>query len=69
MSKPGVYIILPRTNGLGFNDDTNSTEITKLIRDKVTEKYDLGFNEITESTIIDIFRKFDMLLTRRLTFR
>lgn len=30
---------------------------------------EVGLSEIAESTIVDIFRKFDMLLTRKLTFK
>ena len=60
---PGSYIILPRTTGCTLRRPP----------DAVPEKVNLlnrrgQLSELAESTISDIFRKFDMLLNRELTF-
>lgn len=60
---PGSYIVLPRTTGcfLRRPHDAQSEEI-KLIDDQQ------NFNELFDMTINDIFRKFDMLLNRELSY-
>ena len=61
--EPGNYIILPRTTGCALRkpEATNPEPVTLLDR----------FGNLTEeaiSAITDIFRKFDMLLNRELSY-
>jgi len=60
---PGSYIILPRTTGcyLRRPNDAQTENITLL------DEYS-NFNELFDSTLNDIFRKFDMLLNRELSY-
>ncbi|OMJ87011.1 hypothetical protein SteCoe_11338 [Stentor coeruleus] len=60
---PGSYIVLPKTSGcLLRRPEDAPMERTKLL----TSKGEL--TDIAESTIQDIFRKFDMLLNRELSY-
>lgn len=61
--EPGSYIFLPRTTGCTLRrpPDARSENI------KMLEKNG-GLTELVESTITDIFRKFDMLLNRELSY-
>ena len=60
---PGSYIVLPKTSGCLLRRPTDAPmERVKLL----TSKGEL--TDIAESTIQDIFRKFDMLLNRELSF-
>lgn len=55
--EPGSYIILPRTTGCTLKRPENAPyEDIQLMNSKGK------LNELFESTIADIFRKFDMLL-------
>jgi len=60
---PGTYIILPRTTGCTLRKplDTKPEEVKLLNKNG-------EINERLESTLRDIFRKFDMLLNRELTY-
>lgn len=60
---PGSYIILPKTTGCTLKRplDAVNEDIKMLDKNK-------RLNELVHSTIIDIFRKYDMLLTRELTY-
>lgn len=60
---PGSYIILPRTTGcfLRRPHNANSEQIDLM------DNHD-NFHELFEITINDIFRKFDMLLNRELSY-
>lgn len=60
---PGSYIILPKTTGCTLKRpiDAANEDIKMLDKNR-------RLNEIVHSTIIDIFRKYDMLLTRELTY-
>lgn len=60
---PGQYLILPRTTGLSLRRPTNAT--SQLIPMILPNN---KFHPLIESTIQDIFRKYDMLLTRELSF-
>jgi calpain-15 len=59
---PGSYIILPRTTGCTLRrpPDAKPENIRSIKNGK--------FHDLVESTIIDIFRKFDMLLNRELSY-
>eukprot|EP00357_Protocruzia_adherens_P011223 CAMPEP_0115030694 /NCGR_PEP_ID=MMETSP0216-20121206/37993_1 /TAXON_ID=223996 /ORGANISM="Protocruzia adherens, Strain Boccale" /LENGTH=823 /DNA_ID=CAMNT_0002408007 /DNA_START=44 /DNA_END=2515 /DNA_ORIENTATION=+ len=60
---PGSYIILPRTTGCTLRRMPDApSESIKMITDKGE------LHELIESTISDIFRKFDMLLNRELSY-
>ena len=60
---PGSYIIIPRTTGCSLKRLTDEkTENIKLLKEN--EQIDKRF----ESTLRDIFRKFDMLLNHELTY-
>lgn len=60
---PGSYIILPRTSGCLLRRPTDApTERIKLLNSKGE------LTDLTDSTIADIFRKFDMLLNRELSY-
>ncbi len=61
---PGTYIILPRTTGCGLRrpQESTKTEEIKLIKE------DGGIDERFEATLRDVFRKFDMLLNRELSY-
>ncbi len=60
---PGFYIILPKSTGCTLKRPVDAvTENIKMI-DK-----NRRINELVHSTIVDIFRKYDMLLTRELTY-
>lgn len=73
----GSYIILPRTTGCtlrrpysvtgGQSSTSKQQEIIQLLINDKKQKLEY-LNPLVESTIIDIFRKFDMLLTRELAF-
>jgi calpain-15 len=61
--EPGSYIILPRTTGCSLRRPADAREENiKLLRSTGQ------LHEQAESTIKDIFRKFDMLLNRELSF-
>ncbi|CAI2386182.1 unnamed protein product [Moneuplotes crassus] len=60
---PGSYIILPRTTGCYLRRPKGAPQQDIHLLDE----YD-GFNDIFESTLNDIFRKFDMLLNRELSY-
>lgn len=59
----GSYIILPRTSGCTLRrpPDAKTEQIRMLSKNG-------KFHELVESTITDIFRKFDMLLNRELSY-
>jgi calpain-15 len=60
--EPGSYIILPRTTGCALRRPYGApTEKLKLSHNQHLHPY-------LETTIEDIFRKFDMLLNRELTY-
>lgn len=60
---PGSYIVLPKTSGCLLRRPTDAPlERVKLL----TTKGEL--TDIADSTVQDIFRKFDMLLNRELSF-
>ncbi len=62
---PGNYIILPRTTGCFFGRPFDRKEV------HVTPLYNHEERRLTEvftSTIKDIFNKFDLLLTRKLSY-
>lgn len=62
--EPGNYIVLPRTSGCAMRKpETLSDEPVSLI-DKMTG----SLTEDAVSTVTDIFRKFDMLLNRELSY-
>ena len=60
---PGSYIILPRTTGLTLRrpSNVNSQNYSMILPNG-------SLHPSVESTLGDIFRKFDMLLTRELGF-
>lgn len=61
--EPGSYIVLPKTSGCLLKKPTDAPmERLKLM----TTKGEL--TDMAESTIADIFRKFDMLLNRELSY-
>lgn len=60
---PGSYIILPRTTGLTLRRPSNANFLNYSM---ILPNGNL--HPSVESTICDIFRKFDMLLTRELGF-
>ncbi len=62
--EPGNYIILPRTSGCFFGRPQNSNEENTILFDE--EKGD--FTPIFKNTILDIFKKFDLLLNQKLMF-
>ena len=62
--EPGNYIILPRTSGCFFGRPQNSNEENTILFDK--EKGD--FTPIFKNTILDIFKKFDLLLNQKLMY-
>lgn len=67
--EPGSYIVLPRTTGCTLSTDFASKPlqaIELLMVNKQSQTTSLHPDLI--STINDIFRKFDMLLTRELTY-
>ena len=61
--EPGSYIILPRTTGCTLRRPADAKSENIKMVDKNGK-----MNELVESTIIDIFRKFDMLLNRELSY-
>jgi calpain-15 len=61
--EPGSYIILPRTTGCLLRRPHDAPrEKTKLLNSKG------NLSDVAESAVSDVFRKFDMLLTRELAF-
>ncbi|KAL4444732.1 hypothetical protein ABPG74_015940 [Tetrahymena malaccensis] len=78
IKEKGIYIILPRTNGLGFRE-TKKNKIKNLTEKKNDKQNNnQGQNQenkaenqrlpqLVESTLLDIFRKFDMRLTRKMS--
>ena len=62
--EPGNYIILPRTSGCFFGRPQKSNEENTILFDK--EKGD--FTPIFKNTILDIFKKFDLLLNQKLMY-
>ncbi len=64
---PGNYIILPRTSGCffgrPFNDNNNNNNT------QIYNYEDKKFNPIFISTLKDIFKKFDLLLNRKLSYQ
>lgn len=61
--EPGSYIILPRTTGCTLRRPADARPENIKMLEKNGK-----LNELVESTIIDIFRKFDMLLNRELSY-
>ena len=61
--EPGSYIILPRTTGCTLRRSADAVKENIQLMD--AHGY---FHELFESTIHDIFGKFDMLLNRELSF-
>lgn len=61
--EPGSYIILPRTSGCLLRRHVDLPNHKIQLLDKNGKLSDL-----MSSTVDDIFRKFDMLLNRELTF-
>ncbi|CAG9329557.1 unnamed protein product [Blepharisma stoltei] len=60
---PGSYIILPRTSGCLLRRPTDA------VPERITLLNSKGeLTDLAESTINDIFRKFDMLLNRELSY-
>jgi hypothetical protein len=60
---PGSYIVVPRTTGCMLREPIGSApENIRLI------DYSGELSDLAELSIADIFRKFDMLLNRELTF-
>lgn len=58
---PGSYIVIPRTTGCLLKRMTDEkTEDVKLVKE--------GVDKRVESTLRDIFRKYDMLLNNELTY-
>ncbi|KAL4493565.1 hypothetical protein ABPG72_004058 [Tetrahymena utriculariae] len=78
IKEKGIYIILPRTNGLGFRESKDKP-IKNLIQKKNDKQSNnsgqnqenkaenLKLSQLLESTLLDIFRKFDMRLTRKMS--
>jgi hypothetical protein len=61
--EPGSYIILPRTTGCHLKrPDTSPTEKVDLLNSNGK------MHDYLETTIEEVFRKFDMLLYRELTY-
>lgn len=57
---PGVYVVVPRTSGLYlFGENTNQINLLN---------NDGSVHPLLYSTLNDIFRKFDMLLLRELSY-
>jgi len=61
--EPGSYIILPRTTGCTLRRPADARPENIKMLEKSGK-----LNELVESTVIDIFRKFDMLLNRELSY-
>lgn len=60
---PGSYIVLPKTSGCTLRRPSDAVNENIKMLDK-----NRRLNELVHSTILDIFRKYDMLLTRELTY-
>lgn len=60
---PGSYIILPRTTGCTLRRPIDAVDEHVELMDKHG-----AFHELFEITLSDIFRKFDMLLNRELSY-
>lgn len=60
---PGSYIILPKTTGCTLKRPLEAVSENIKMLDKGKR-----LNELVLSTVVDIFRKYDMLLTRELSF-
>ncbi|EAR85246.2 calpain family cysteine protease (macronuclear) [Tetrahymena thermophila SB210] len=78
IEEKGIYIILPRTNGLGFRESKKSKMKSFLRKKNDKQSNKSGQNQenkaenqrlaqLVESTLLDIFRKFDMRLTRKMS--
>jgi calpain-15 len=62
--EPGSYIILPRTTGCGLKRPENSPEGQNVNLLSSNGR----LSELLETTLEEVFRKFDMLLYKELTF-
>lgn len=61
--EPGSYIILPRTTGCHLRRPYDARHEKIVLMDSKE-----NFNELFELTLNEIFRKFDMLLNRELSY-
>ncbi len=62
--EPGSYIVVPRTTGCGIRRPLDAyPENVRLINDKGEP------NELFLSTIGDIFRKFDLVISNTIDFK
>jgi hypothetical protein len=61
--EPGSYIILPRTTGCSLKRPDNAPALNLQLINSNGK-----LNETLETTLEEIFRKFDMLLYRELTY-
>jgi calpain-15 len=61
--EPGSYIVLPRTTGCSLKKASDMGQTAAVLVDRTG-----ALSESFRSVIIDVFRKFDMLLNRELSF-
>lgn len=63
--EPGSYLVVPRTSGCGIKRPQNATDPEGI---QLLDK-EGNFTEIFESTLIDIFKKFDLVITNSIDFK
>lgn len=62
--EPGSYIVVPRTTGCGIKRPNDAESVNMPLLNEQGEP-----NELLDSTIDDIFKKFDLVISNTIDFK